>query len=52
VLRADSRLGAGFSKHLRESLGIPIEEVPLESLVSVDSLKQGVAPEVVALGGR
>lgn len=52
VLRADRRLGAGLSRQLQESLGISVEEVPLESLVSPECLKQGVAPEVVALGGR
>lgn len=51
VLRADRRVGAGLSEHLQDSLGVPIREVPLESLVSVDCQRRGIAPEVVALGG-
>jgi hypothetical protein len=50
VLRADRRVGAGLSEHLQNSLGIPIREVPLESLVGVDCQRRGIAPEVVALG--
>jgi DNA modification methylase len=50
VLRADRRVGAGLSEHLTNSLGIPVREVKLESLVSDDCRRRGIAPEVVALG--
>jgi site-specific DNA-methyltransferase (adenine-specific) len=52
VLRSDRRVGAGLSTHLQKTLGVPIQEVPLESLVSDECLKRGVAPQVMALGER
>lgn len=52
VLRADRRLGEGLSARLQSNLGVPVKEVPLESLVSEECMTRGVAPEVMALGGR
>jgi len=49
VLRAERSVGAGLSGHLQDVLGIPIQEVPVESLVGDDCRKRGIAPEVVAL---
>jgi DNA modification methylase len=50
VLRADRSIGAGLTSHLKSELEMPIDEVPLESLVSKDSRQRGLAREVVALG--
>lgn len=49
VLRAGRGVGAGLSAHLQDALGIPIKEVPVESLVGDDCRRRGIAPEVVAL---
>ncbi len=52
VLRAGRGVGAGLSKHLQGTLGIPVQDVPVESLVGADCRKRGIAPEVAALGER
>jgi DNA modification methylase len=52
VLRASRGVGSGLSKHLQDSLGIPVVDVPLESLVGEDCRRRGIAPEVAALGER
>ncbi|HEY5815633.1 MAG TPA: site-specific DNA-methyltransferase [Solirubrobacterales bacterium] len=52
VLRTGRGVGTGLSGHLQDILSIPIQEVPVESLVGDDCRKRGIAPEVVALSER
>jgi len=51
VLRTGRDVGSGLAEHLRSAHGIPVADVPIESLVGEDCRKRGMAPEVAALGG-